>query len=207
MQAQQKYIQNYAHFKAGILSLNGTEVFRSSKDDTSEVFKEAYRAIDLNYSKFFKMDTLSKLAMLTTEILFREANLDTEDNNIAVILSNKASSLDTDRKHQESISDQDNFYPSPAVFVYTLPNICIGEISIKHKLFSENSFFIFDTFSAAHLFDYARVLMDSNKAHRVLCGWVDVDAQDYEAFMYLVRPEQTEITHTTKEINRLYTSL
>lgn len=207
MQTKVNYIENYVHFKGGALSFNGREIAKSSSTNISEILKETYKVIDLNYRKFFKMDALSKLAMLSSEMLLREAGLNEEDNNIAVVLSNKASSLDTDRKHQESIADDANFYPSPAVFVYTLPNICIGEISIKHRLFSENSFFIFETFNAEHLFDYAEVLINSNKAHKVLCGWVDVDVKGYEAFMYLVSPEETEMTHTTKEITRLYTSL
>ena len=207
MKLKQQYIKQYSHLKNGALSLNGKQIASTSEADISEAFKELYKKIDLSYRKFFKMDALSKAAMLTSEILFREAGLDPEDNNIAVVLSNKASSLDTDRKHQESIDDAANFYPSPAVFVYTLPNICIGEISIKHRLFSENSFFIFDTFNAEHLFEYANVLINSKKAHKVLCGWVDVDGENYEAFMYLVQPEQNEIIHTTNKINRLYTSL
>ena len=97
------------------------------------------------------MDSLSKLAFLAGDILLNEELSIEEENNIALVFSNKASSLDTDRKHQESIQNQENYYPSPAVFVYTLPNICIGEISIKHKLYSENSFFIFDSFNAEHL--------------------------------------------------------
>jgi len=153
------------------------------------------------------MDSLSKLAFLAGDIVLNSEQLSVEEeNNIALVFSNRASSLDTDRKHQESIQYKENYYPSPAVFVYTLPNICIGEISIKHKLYSENSFFIFDSFNAAHLEVYATSLLTDGKAGQVLCGWTEYDGDDtYEAFLYLVSPKG-KIEHNTEEIIKLYSN-
>ena len=94
------------------------------------------------------MDNLSKLAFLAADLLLKNEVNEGEENNIALLFANKSSSLDTDVKHQESIADRQNYFPSPAVFVYTLPNICMGEISIRHKLYTENSFFIFAQFNA-----------------------------------------------------------
>ena len=171
------------------------------------ILKNIYKELNINYRKFFKMDNLSKLAFLAAEMLLKTPIESDEERDIAVVLSNNASSLDTDRKHQKSIADSTNYYPSPAVFVYTLPNICIGEICIRHGLYSENSFFIFEAFSGEHLFDYASSLISSKKSNEVLCGWVNVDEENYEAFMYLVSTEKSKIEHTTKEINRLYQEL
>ena len=161
----------------------------------SEFIKAAYKHLEIDYSKFFKMDNLSKLAFLTAEVLLK----DETEKNIGLVLSNKAASLDTDRKHQESI----NNYPSPAVFVYTLPNICLGEISIKHQLYSENSFFVFDSFNADSLHTYANSLLAENKSEKVLCGWVNFDNEKYDAFLYVVAKKGTFV-HSIAEINRLY---
>src|SRR5699024_8541206 len=147
-----------------------------------DFIKKAYKFFETKYPKFFKMDNLSKLAFLTADILLKQENLNEEENDIALVFSNRASSLDTDRKHQESIENEEEYYPSPAVFVYTLPNICLGEISIKHKLYSENSFFIFAQFHPEYLFEYADFLLQTGKAEKVLCGWVDFDEEDYESF-------------------------
>ncbi len=152
------------------------------------------------------MDNLSKLAFLAADVLLKNENLNEAENNIALVFSNKASSLDTDRKHQATIENDAEYFPSPAVFVYTLPNICLGEISIKHRLFSENSFFIFDRFNAEHLKLYANSLLQSGKAEKTLCGWVDLDENYYDAFLYLVEKEG-EIEHKTEEINSLYNIL
>jgi len=199
------YIEAYVHIKNNTVSLNGSVLFRDDAIDFPEFSKAAYKSLGTEYSKFFKMDNLSKLAFLAADVLLKETISDpNRENNIAIIMSNHASSLDTDRKHQKSISDKNNYFPSPAVFVYTLPNICVGEISIKHRLFSENSFFIFEHFDAGHLLNYSNSLLDTKKAEKVLCGWVNFDENIYEAFLYLVA-EKGLITHNKEEITRLYT--
>lgn len=200
------YISSYCHIKNSSVSLNGTPLFSSSIEAFPEFIKAAAQHLDLNYPKFYKMDNLSKLAFLAADVLLETCHLPQEkEHNIAIILSNKASSLDTDRKYQASISDDNNFFPSPSVFVYTLPNICIGEISIKHRLHSENCFFIFDAFDANHLWINAESLLKSKKAEKVLCGWVEFDDKNYEAFLYLVE-ENGNIANRPNEILRLFTT-
>jgi hypothetical protein len=201
-----QHIKSYCHIKNDTVSLNGESLLKDDFENFSVFGKAAYKHFGMTYPKFFKMDNLSKLAFLAAEVLLKNENLDSGENNIALVFSNRASSLDTDRKHQQSIQDKNEYYPSPAVFVYTLPNICMGEISIKHKLFSENSFFIFERFNAEHLYLYANNLLRTEKAEKVLCGWVDFDGNNYEAFFYLVE-SKGEIKHNTEEINRLYNRL
>lgn len=184
--------------------MNGTRLFSSDDSDFSGFIKAAAIHLNTNYPKFYKMDALSKLAFLAADVLLNEDLLRADGKrNIALIFSNKASSLDTDRKHQASIGDKDNYYPSPSVFVYTLPNICMGEISIKHQLHTENSFFVFENFSPKHLHINADYLLKTKKADKVLCGWVDFDDKNYEAFLYLVS-ENVNIAHLPGEISQLY---
>ncbi|GGX25074.1 3-oxoacyl-ACP synthase [Aquimarina muelleri] len=199
------YIKSFCQIKDNKISLNKSVIYKNEDTlDFLDFIKTAYRSFEINYPKFFKMDGLSKLAFLASEVLLSREKINTEEeNNIAIVFSNKSSSLDTDKKHQESIQDKDNYYPSPAVFVYTLPNICIGEISIKYKLHSENSFFIFDSFNAEYLLEYTKSLLSTNKAKEVLCGWVEFNGIEYEAFLYLVSKEGT-IAHTKQEIIKLY---
>ena len=198
----QYYIQSYCKIKEACITLNDTLVFEDQNNEPKSFFKNAYKNLELKYAKFFKMDNLSKLSFLGAEFLLQDNENDAESNT-AIVLSNKASSLDTDRKHQDSIQDKANYFPSPAIFVYTLPNIAIGEISIRHQLKSENAFFVFDTFNAEFLCNYASVLLDKKKAKSVLCGWVDVDNENYEGFMYLVS-RNGKIKHTIKELTNIY---
>jgi hypothetical protein len=197
-------ISSYCQIKNNQISLNGSVIFSEQESSFSEFIKAAYKAQNTNYPKFFKMDHLSKLAFLTADILLKNEGVNSEEeNNIALVFSNKASSLDTDVSHQNAIQNKDTYFPSPAVFVYTLPNICLGEISIKYKLYTENSFFIFECFNAAHLFAYTNSLLATNKAESVLCGWVELEGENYEAFLYLVT-KKGNIEHNNQNIITLY---
>lgn len=198
------YISSFCHIRDHSVFLNGRPVFENKGVDFSAFIKSVYKQFDTDYPKFFKMDHLTKLAFLAADILLKQEKIRPEtEENIALVLSNRASSLDTDRKHQESIQDPGQYFPSPSVFVYTLPNICLGEISIRYRLYSENSFFIFDRFDPIALTDYATSLLEEGKADKVLCGWADLDAGHYEAFLYLVGPKGP-IAHTGESVKNLY---
>ncbi|PXX29179.1 3-oxoacyl-ACP synthase [Arenibacter sp. ARW7G5Y1] len=206
MKAQNLKIKDYCRISNNKVLLNDKLLFEDPTSDFTTFIKLAYKKMDTNYPKFFKMDDLSKLGFLATDILLKPMTQDPEmPKNIALVFSNSASSLQTDRKHQKSITDKENYFPSPAIFVYTLPNICLGEISIKHRLHSENSFFIFNHFNADYLHAYASSLIKTEKADEVLCGWINCDAEDYEAFLYLVSAEGS-IAHKKEEIIKLYTT-
>jgi len=195
----------YCHIKNNTIKLNGNTILAKNSGLTFVEFsKQVYKEKALDYSKFFKMDNLCKLAFLATEFLLENANISTKNKeNIAIVLSNKSSSLDTDRKHQETINDKENYYPSPAVFVYTLPNIAIGEISIRHQIKGENAFFISNTFNEKLMEQYAFSLIQNEKSKHVLCGWVDFDDANYHAFMYLVA-EEGDYKYSQEFIKKIY---
>lgn len=189
MSENKNFIQSFCTIQNNEIILDGVSVFNLEITPFSDFSKKAYQNFEINYPKFFKMDNLSKLAFLGAELLLKNEIDSIKENNIALVFGNKSSSLDTDVKYQNSISDAENYFPSPAVFVYTLPNICLGEISIRHQLKSENSFFIFDAFNPDFMVSYANVLLDSKKADKVLCGWVEYYDEVYKAFLYLVASE------------------
>lgn len=202
--ADKLYIQSYCHVKDGQLRLNGKIIFKDEPKNNLKVFlKNSYKNQKINYPKFFKMDNLSKLAILASELVLSNIDANEYDNDIALVFSNNASSLDTDRKHQKTINEIDNYYPSPAIFVYTLPNIGIGEISIKHQLKSENAFFIFDEFNASFHHNYESILIQSKKSSAVLAGWINVDDENYDAFLYLVSKKGL-IEHTEQNLTKKY---
>lgn len=200
---QKTHIQSYITIQNSEIVLNGTSIFKIEPTDFGDFSKQAYRNFDIQYPKFFKMDALSKLAFLGSELLLSPITSAEQENNIALVLANKSSSLDTDVKYQESISDKENYFPSPAVFVYTLPNICLGEISIRHQLKSENSFFIFEDFNTEFMSNYSDILLNTNKADMVLCGWVEFFNESYKAFLCTISKEENE-KYKNENINTLY---
>ena len=187
------------------ISINGEKDFTSSEQEFKTFIKEAYRNYDLKYPKFFKMDSLCKLALIGAEIVIENSDLaEILKDRIGIVLMNKASSLDTDREHQHSIDDRQNYFPSPATFVYTLANIMAGEIAIRHEFQGENMCFVLSEFDIDLMQQYVSNLFESGKIDACLCGWVDFDDSNYESVQYIVGENSSKnITFdvcTTKEI-------
>ena len=197
------YITSYCSISDNAMTLNGETVLTADTSLFADFSKKAYQHLELQYPKFFKMDALSKLAFLASELLLTTLPGNTYEGSTALLFANRSSSLDTDMKYQQSIADKNEYYPSPAVFVYTLPNIGMGEISIRNGLKSENSFFIFEAFNSEFMTHYANVLIETGKATAVLCGWVELYQEEYRAFMYLVSKEGIRI-HNQENLENLY---
>jgi len=147
-----------------------------------------YRHFSISYPKFHKMDNLSKLGFLSAELLLKGRNINERysGDQTGIILMNSASSLDTDRRHQGTIKNRGEYFPSPAVFVYTLPNVVIGEICIRHKFFGEGNFFVMEKFNPSFMTDYLSQLIDYNIVECCIAGWVEIDGDNFESVLFLV---------------------
>ena len=181
-------ITSYCRIKNKSIFVNGKELSVPKQDAASYFFADAYKYLEINYPKFHKMDNLSKLGIIASEAALKESDFLQRNSpeNVAIIMANRASSLDTDRTYQNSINSKDHYLPSPATFVYTLPNIVIGEIAIKHKITGENAFFIGDGFDAQLLVNQVQISLNQPGTKAAVCGWVDYDNGVSDAFIYLV---------------------
>ncbi|MDI1356458.1 MAG: 3-oxoacyl-ACP synthase [bacterium] len=207
-------ISSYCKIVPNKISVGGKLFFEeASEKELPEFLSAAYKYGELNYPKFHKMDKLCKLGMLATELALRNCPdwKALDKSRIALIFSNQSSSLDSDRNHAHAISDKQNYFPSPSVFVYTLPNIIMGEIAIKHKISGENAFFISNQFDPELLFSYSTILLQTTGTEFVVCGWVNCDRTHNDAFVYCVKKsnfkEQNsgpELDHTSENIRQLY---
>lgn len=152
--------------------------------------KECYQLLKMDYPKFYKMDNLSKMAVLATELIKSEGVFNKiEDDEPELIFANANASQHTDMKFIESYEQTGN--PSPSLFVYTLPNILTGELAIKNKWYGENTFFVTPEFNAVLFAE--RLHHSSQKGSKLcLCGWIDskVNAENEieleECFLFLV---------------------
>lgn len=167
--------------------VNSELIFEQQLDTAAEFFSQLYKHFNISYPKFHKMDNLCKLGILATELLLQQNNILQQyaPDKIGIILSNAASSIETDRQHQNSISNKSNYFPSPAVFVYTLPNIVIGEIAIKYKITGENTFLISEKFEPQVLINYAQTLFISN-TDAVIVGWVEMDKDNFNCLLFIL---------------------
>jgi hypothetical protein len=197
----EKYISATCSISNGAVYKDGIALFKSD-GDLPVFLLAAYHHFGLNYPKFYKMDNLSKLGWLTAEILLKDS-FDKDKyhpEETGVILTNANSSLDDDLKYFDSIKD----VASPSLFVYTLPNIVIGEISIRHHFKGEHAFFIQEQFNAGFIAQQVNYLLDNNKLQACICGWVDVLGQDYKAVLFLLEKGENGVVFSTGEMERVF---
>jgi 3-oxoacyl-[acyl-carrier-protein] synthase-1 len=123
------------------------------------------------------MDGLSRLGFIAAELLLKAEGAASSDrrSDRAVILFNHSSSIAADLKYQESINDTDNFFPSPSVFVYTLPNIVTGEIAIRHQYCGETSFYILPDKDEEQMKAIIHASFGDIETKSMLTGWVNYD--------------------------------
>ena len=154
-----------------------------------DMLTHAYRSYVNDYPKFFKMDGLGKLGFLASELLLKslhEERFVSRDDR-AVILLGSSGSRDADIHFQSTISDNDNFFPSPSVFVYTLPNIVTGEIAIRNKYLGETAFYVISHYDESVIEQLLMAAFQDDATKSVLTGWVDYsDKEHFEAKLKLI---------------------
>ena len=140
-----------------------------------------YKQMIGNYPKFYKMDGLSRLGFVASEILLNAEKGET-DKERAIIFFNYSSSIASDRNYKESINDKDNYFPSPSIFVYTLPNIVTGEIAIRNHFHGETSFFILPDKDERMMEEILQASCRDAQSKSFLTGWIDYeDERHFEA--------------------------
>ena len=141
------------------------------------LLSEIYRKYVGDYPKYHKMDSLSRLAFLATELLLSRGDVP-QDSKRATILFNRTSSVVADRCHLGSIAKPGEFYPSPSVFLGTLPNIATGEIAIRHGYTGETSLYITDFRDEALMKKVVGSSFSPGGFRSLICGFVDCDRGD-----------------------------
>ncbi len=159
--------------------------------DNKLPFNKIYKQLGITYPKYHKMDNLSKLGFLGVELLKREIDLSHYgEDRIAQIFQNSYSSLDTDIVHQKSINNKK--MASPAVFVYTLPNIVMGEIAIRNKLYGENLFILADKFLPQNWLELSSVQLALGKADAIIGGWIEIFENNFDLRLFLLDNSREE---------------
>ncbi|HTI58829.1 hypothetical protein [Mucilaginibacter sp.] len=151
------------------------------------------------------MDNLSKLGWLAAEVLLKDFKKDRyKPEEVGLVLANRNSSLDDDIKYWESAKE----VASPSLFVYTLPNIVIGEICIRNHFKGEHTFYIQEQFDADFIAKQVNYLLGNNILQACICGWVDVLGEEYKAVLYLVEKEggRSAIEFSAENMTKIFLS-
>ena len=155
----------------------GVEVNGKIITSSSLSLNDFYRKNIGDYPKFFKMDGLCKIGFVGAEILLKDLSVD-EKNDIAIVLFNRSGSLTTDRNYVQTIRSNDNYFPSPALFVYTLANIVTGEIAIRHQIYGESSFYVMQTNDKKLQNEMIEGCFLTSSPSMILSGWVEYENED-----------------------------
>ena len=178
--------------------INPNEVILDGKtlDHTEQggaLLTELYRTYVGDYPKFFKMDTLSKLGLVASELLLQaegDPRFEPREDR-AVVFFNRSASLQADTAYQATIQEPENFFPSPAAFVYTLPNIVTGEIAIRNKYYGETSFIVLPENDPEIMAQQLQLAFLDTMTQSILGGWLDcTDENHFEAHLFLIDKQQ-----------------
>ena len=205
-------IINYCTILRNTLTVDNQILYQGAPETDFETFSKAlYKTIGLKYPKFYKMDNLSKLGFLAAEALVQQVpefeNYDKQKTGIFV--SNAYSCLDTDERYYATVKDKDSFFPSPGLFVYTLPNILIGEICIRHKITGEHAFFLSEQFDTDFTCLYVNDLFASGLIESALTGWTEFYQDECRAvLMWLTKEgsDNPEKAFTPKNVSKVWQS-
>jgi len=180
------------------------EIYKSAGGNLDSFLSEAYQALKISYPKFYKMDPLSKLGLIASEVLLRESDWKQHyaPAQMSLVLANAHASLDTDVRYLESTKTM----ASPSLFVYTLSNIVAGEICIRHGIKGENAFFVQPAFDAKFMSQYVNQILTETKTEMCLAGWIDVMGEHHDVFLYLTRKSRTASAkeHSEESLQKLY---
>lgn len=150
-----------------------------------------YKQMIGDYPKYYKMDGLCRLGFIASELLLQaekadETSIKELQRSRGVVLFNRSSSISSDKKYLASIADKDNYFPSPSVFVYTLPNIVTGEIAIRNGYHGETSFYILPEKNEEQMQTLIQTAFLDSQTTSLLTGWIDYeDREHYEADLYI----------------------
>lgn len=172
------------HLTDSFLKMDGEEKAVDARGKA--MLKELYKRSGLDYPKFYKMDVFSRMVFIASELLLKGIVLPAAEKR-AIVLFNKSSSVVQDRKHIGTISGNGGFFPSPSVYIYTLPNIAVGEVAIKQGFKGETSLYILDERDDALMEQIVRTAFYESGPSVMITGWVDCVEEDvFEADLKLL---------------------
>lgn len=175
------YIHHYIQWQNSCIKRDGQLWYQTETTDPQQIPVQVYEQAGLSYAKFFKMDLLSKVAFLASEMVLPQTIAENKDH-IAAIISTGSGCLDVDKKFEESRQN----LASPALFVYTLPNIMLGEICIRNGFKGEQMCSIAEQADAGWFDFYLSDLLQNRGTEACLCGHVEATGEGIHATLLWV---------------------
>lgn len=152
-------------------------------ESSEEYLTTEYKNMQMKYPKFHKMDVLCKLGIIATEKLLENQLFQHEYTGL--LLSSNQGCIQTDLDFYKTIVP-DSFFPSPTLFVYTLPNIVLGEICIKHKITGEHLFFMQENYNENQMNQLSEFYFKTTEMKYLIYGHLNATENTCETQMFLI---------------------
>jgi hypothetical protein len=175
------YIHHYIQWRGNTIIVDGEKRYQSGEQDLQQLTAEMYKQAGILYPKFFKMDLLSRVAFIAAEMIIPKTIAENKDQ-VAVVLSTTSGCLDVDQKFDESRKT----LASPALFVYTLPNIMLGEICIRNGFKGEQMCTVAEQPDADWLTFYVGDLLQNRNTEACICGYAEATTHSINASLMWV---------------------
>ncbi len=167
--------------------INGDEI--KVANEGKALLKELYAKYIGNYPKFHKMDLLCQLGFVAIQILLSDFELEAK-KNLSIALFNSSSSIATDKEYIKTIVDKENYFPSPALFVYTLPNIVLSEVAIKEGIKGETTMYLLPKRDDKIMREVTKSTFADNEINEMVMGWIDCyDEANFIADLSIIKKQ------------------
>lgn len=192
---------------AHYIRISNGRVSKDNKAVTDELMNtadELYRATGSGYPKFFKMDILCKWAWAASEtlLIYNSTSLleNIDKEKVAVVLATADGCIEVDKRYSETTAT----IPSPALFVYTLPNIMLGEICIRHGIKGEQACIVNERFDSEELYFWVNDLLEKRGMDACLCGWVNATNKEQDICLFWITKDNNGTQLSPAALHELY---
>lgn len=172
-------------YSNGGFTANGKEL-ASSTGDLDHDLTNAWAAMEVKLPRFVRMDRSSKLVSIAAAPFFKaEGALTTyPKDRIGMVIMGTHGSMDTDQRYLDQLQAEN--HASPGLFVYTLPNIALGELSIQHGLHGSGLCLLSDSPDVDQMKNACEILLHDHGMEAVICGWANIFAGSAAATFMVV---------------------
>ncbi len=192
----------HTRYRNGHFTVDG-KLFAEPTGSPDTDLNNAWSSLGIELPRFPRMDRSSKLVAIGGSAFFIEggALAGHSKDTIGMVIMGTHGSMDTDLKYQTQL-DADN-HAGPGMFVYTLPNIAMGEFSIQHGLHGSGLCLLNNALDLAQMREACEILLHEHGMESVICGWSDIFA-DQATATFMVVTERTLADRNSAELEKIF---
>lgn len=197
-------IIHYSRLRNDTLIADGVIIAGLDKSEaktTEERLNLFYKKAGFNYLKFFKMDPFCKAGMLCLLPFAEYLHSHPRASEGGLLLFTDSGCSMADEEHIRLVTEA---AASPAVFVYTLPNIVLGEWSIFSRWVGYGQCFMLSQFKATYLAERIAAFKSDFPQAPVVASWLSVNDDCLDGILFICHEGVTSEQKISMKISEVY---